>query len=1545
MLNDHALIGFWPLLEPSGTPFFKNYSHNFGVYPSGLNFDMQVHVTDNDENESRSSWPGRATIFEPTSGTFYTGYYAGGDNTLNTSDGPFEKVLILGTGGFASRRALATPQVAQSGFTVGAWVLPLSDGFTPAVASMTKAILGQGHALLSKGTSTAGFFIGCSGRLSHDERNGDRNNRQLAGYAYLQGSTVGNSILLDVPIASGAFNHLTATYRHINGTSNEWVLYKNGRVVGSGVTNQELSNTTTGFNDSPFCIGGSLVTSDRIDNATGWGHLVSGVYAFERPLDEGEIQTLHDTGGLQTDNFTYRRATNIDLSDNSLIGYYPFISPGYVDVSIHHNPLIGNVDEGDEDFFIATTGPFDRGGTQINGSAIAIGLCSNSGLSQNLNNAANGAGFTLTAIVAPKGISSYLNNMMASFGSIGTAETPTLTNDTAGFFLTCRATTNGVRFLSKFFNDGDPNDSVTLLGVDSDIWTSTFSSVALIYDNATNGVAMYLNGELQSSGTLTVPFGQTSSKLIGLGYPLVFLNGASNAVPTTFATNGGIDTNITNIALFNKPLRADEIRGIAYSGIQLDPIYYSNNDPRLRVHWKCTGDSKFLIPDNALVFEKYAANLSRGLSDLNWFIVQSSDQSSSSYKIDYFSGIERSPESIGLGDLGISSGVYALMGGSHGVGRFSAIDFKSSYANYSSRVKPCFEERDLGYPHFYSEWILSFNITPSGTIPPVDINSNNEFNSIIYSYSEGGTASNSDRLIAYLTSINQPLGSGISISFLGVDGGFSTSTPLCSGNLIYGSPNRVLLHMKSENPYYFGDTPSSHDIGLSLFINGNLSYQRKLSSSSARMWSDGTPSSAADDWNTEIGGYFTDDTFSSQVDNKDSGLGRNLIKDIFIMQGKFSKDDIEYLAASGIKSNTNYGSYTDAQSTTSVFRSDSNLQFFSRFSSGFNGSGTKDLSLSANDADLLARRVSYNSPDNPLNNLRFVPGPIFPNYLNAQLSGITYNGNSAAATQVLPPYAISGIAFNDPENSFSFGFWYCQREDVTSNARIIASFGSTPSTTTTTTDIDAIWSVVIDDADNIKMIVSKDGRMYLSNAANAAKAGSFEIGAYRLKLSTFIDSSDIDLSKKGLIEPGTLDSWNHLCWVYDSSTKLFKCFLNGVIVDEKQFLDSFNTPIAESRILSLMIPSTSPWVWNNTLSDINGILSDVFYFDRSLTDSEVRYISYNGISDVTTNSASGIVGGYVHGLLQGSGIVGGYIRAIDSASGVIGGYLTSANVASGVVGGYIPGLADYSGIIGAFATGAFAISGTIGAFLQGNLQGSGIVGGFVNGGLSGIYAFDSSFHLFALSGISVDAITNIINHNNNEFDAVVQIFKSECIPICDIIAPSNVTGSSPTTYHFIGAASGCNNKTIVSAKWTFGDFSAPVYPSLSGSSFYPVFKTFDRPGKYIARFSIIDSDGVHNSAYRIVDLTDGNSQIVMALSGTPRSGSAALDVDFTNSVISVPANVEITDHLVDYDDGQTSRRINTSHSYTEHGKYTPVWSIRDSRGYYWSDSLNAGVNN
>lgn len=130
--------------------------------------------------------------------------------------------------------------------------------------------------------------------------------------------------------------------------------------------------------------------------------------------------------------------------------------------------------------------------------------------------------------------------------------------------------------------------------------------------------------------------------------------------------------------------------------------------------------------------------------------------------------------------------------------------------------------------------------------------------------------------------------------------------------------------------------------------------------------------------------------------------------------------------------------------------------------------------------------------------------------------------------------------------------------------------------------------------------------------------------------------------------------------------------------------------------------------------------------------------------------------------------------------------------------------------------------------------------------------------------------------------------------------------------------------------------------SESGAGFYPVQHMFTGSGFYIVKFEAIDSDGMHNSATRIVNAASGISPVIVSLSGVPRSGSAGLIVDFTTTVDILPVGVSLTSTLLNFDDGQNTAAFNPTHAYNEAGTYKPIWCVRDSRGVIWCDGLEAG---
>jgi hypothetical protein len=570
--------------------------------------------------------------------------------------------------------------------------------------------------------------------------------------------------------------------------------------------------------------------------------------------------------------------------------------------------------------------------------------------------------------------------------------------------------------------------------------------------------------------------------------------------------------------------------------------------------------------------------------------------------------------------------------------------------------------------------------------------------------------------------------------------------------------------------------------------------------------------------------------------------------------------------------------------------------------------------------------------------------------LDVKASGISYIGNAPAAdTSTSAPFAVSGAGFNSPRDGFSVGFWYAQRDAPASilDSALIVSYGKVPGAFNDNTNVSAGWAVYVDDNANIKIGISIDGTLNLEPDV-AASTGNIRCGLERSSVDATPDF--IDNFRRGQTLPGHIDAWNHFAWTYDpSGSGVVKCYFNGGLVDQRDMLGQKpNQPDFHGRIMSIFGGLVGDWDWtDDDILDEHGALTDLFYFSRILTEKEVKYIAYHGIAAAPVATvASGLIGGYIAGQNTASGLLGGYIRGQTDASGIIGGYIVGSTASSGFIGGYVSGInPPASGLLGGYIAGSTAGSGLLGGLILGSQTASGLLGGYILGGLSGNLEFDGIFNVAVITAQDYDAITQILQVNNEDFDAKVVVFEDECQPIIDIQVPvNNISGLAPPfNQYFIGKASGVQNKTITKTRWRFGDFTPPVEVSESGAGCYPIIHTFAQSGFYIVKFEAIDSDGIHASATRIINAASGISPVFIALSGIPQAGNAALTVDFTTTIASTPPGVSILTRLLDFDDGQTTIALNPTHTYNELGVYNPIWCVRDSRGITWCDSLDAGV--
>jgi hypothetical protein len=230
------------------------------------------------------------------------------------------------------------------------------------------------------------------------------------------------------------------------------------------------------------------------------------------------------------------------------------------------------------------------------------------------------------------------------------------------------------------------------------------------------------------------------------------------------------------------------------------------------------------------------------------------------------------------------------------------------------------------------------------------------------------------------------------------------------------------------------------------------------------------------------------------------------------------------------------------------------------------------------------------------------------------------------------------------------------------------------------------------------------------------------------------------------------------------------------------------------------------------------------------------------------------------------------------------------------------------------------------------------------GGLLAQMQFDGGFVVQAVTAKDFDAQITLRKNTTSDFDAKLVIFQAEIGPDVDILVPDGTlnVASAPFNQYLVGLASGTQGKTIVQTRWTFGDLSSAVSVAESGAGLYPTQHHYAASGFYIAKFEAIDSNGIHGSATRIINAASGIDPVIVSLSGVPRSGTAALTVDFATAIDILPPGVSLTAKLLNFDDGQSSITLNPTHVYTEPGVYKPILIVRDSRGVIWCDSMEAG---
>lgn len=1412
LINDGSLIGFWPLNEPSGTALWKNYSPARAKHPSGLSFDMQVHVADvnniYDDDSHGSLWPGLAPHQDPISGINYQGLILQGQNERRNANGPFSyaKCLLLGRGEAPVRRETLGPAVAQSGFTAGLWVLPLSDGWLDANGGNGFNLASDSwytgfarlHSLMGQFTQDIGWMMGISGQLAYATpvSDSEEGKHQLRAFL-LADQNGGIPDKIDTPIESGHFTHLTMSYRYTDGTNNELVLYKDGRVAASGTTNQDIvfdSNPDAGVDSRPLGLGNGYnpdggAGTDGYESSQGYGHMVSGAYFFRRPLHEGEVLEMHQRGGLQPDYALQAYGKKVLLTDTDLIAYVEGRDCSYIDSSKNAHNFQAIYDRGGPGI-AHSPGPFNSTLTFFD-SGSNLSITAPSGACFDLANGSTG--FTVAGHFCPRNTDGDRDgNMIVSFGSVGTNTTnntnlASLTEgNTAGFNLTYTNDTDVSQQVVQLeaFPAGYSAGQVKLRSsIAINPIRAMYHHVAITYDNASRDLKLFIDGHEQDSATLDTDFQDQLLRLAGSGYPVMFGNGITDDVADTqqkgIFSAGGDEGAYGNLALFGRPLEGAELRWMAVSGIDTTQTWATRYDSRLLGYWPCdtAGLDDYTAQDVAMQLNPVLGHLNRGESNAKWEQYYDTDDNSSTriYKDDGTAvadlyGDRTVPDELAsYGNLGISSGTWSPLGGSFFAEKGAQnVDARNASVDAIRRFATVSNDIDIN-PQDPVELIFSYEVTPSGNIPELDVKSRyafadlakGHFNSTLHNFG-WYTASTTSRgkFSSFLTTVNKngggvdgEAGSGVTVAFSTQRDDTSTSiTPVISGTLPYGVPSRVLFHYKYTNPYdkanyLSGDAP----VQVSLYINGTKVNQVTNTVTYFKLGSNQSVGDSNGDWRLQFGGMATDNTIVSQV-LADSGLGEIYLREIFMMRGMFAKEEVAALAASGIQTRSIPG-YIGQAPTSQVSINDSALEGYWRFN-GFDGnvgevsnspggSGTTDLSTKGNHLDAIAQRFYEQGTNVDLaESLRAVQGPYRNSSLGVECSGF-HNQSiqpTFAGPQTLPPFAVSGVNFDSPADGFSVGFLLCKkRETAVNRAEVLLAYGqlteaSNGSVSETTLHPNRGWAVHMTDTDDMRITISTGGNMYLDNVANAAHSGQVTAQVYGAAQPYFTDKS-YNNWKEGQFGVASFDYWAHYAFTYDPSNSGVRAYINGTLVDE-QFIDPNGfvtnpwtggptepqTPLEPTaRMMTFRSHATASdpgdsWTFSQgNLGDYDSIMTDVFYFSRPLDEPEVRYIAFNGIDTVTGTEASGTIGGFLRGQDTGSGIIGGLSRGQLTGSGLIGGFAAAGLLASGIIGGYVSGVEFGTGTIGGWVRGQDDVSGIFGGFAYSVDIGSGSIAGYIRG--------------------------------------------------------------------------------------------------------------------------------------------------------------------------------------------------------------------------------------
>ena len=184
-------------------------------------------------------------------------------------------------------------------------------------------------------------------------------------------------------------------------------------------------------------------------------------------------------------------------------------------------------------------------------------------------------------------------------------------------------------------------------------------------------------------------------------------------------------------------------------------------------------------------------------------------------------------------------------------------------------------------------------------------------------------------------------------------------------------------------------------------------------------------------------------------------------------------------------------------------------------------------------------------------------------------------------------------------------------------------------------------------------------------------------------------------------------------------------------------------------------------------------------------------------------------------------------------------------------------------------------------------------------------------------------VTNTGGSNSQLRSNYISVSATPSVPVAAFTG-NPVSGTAPLNVVFTDSSTGTS---ITNRRWDFGDGNISNYVVATNPS-----HRYSSSGTYSVTLTVTNSGG-SNSRLRsnYISVSAPPSAPVASFTGTPLSGTAPLDVMFTDS----STGTSITNRRWDFGDGNVSNyaiATNPSHRYTSSGAYTVTLTVTNAGG-------------